>query len=365
MLRTKMDASNKTAITSQNVLSSSETENRGNFRQYILVFFATMFGIIALDWAYTYSCPMLYQESGYVVWRAKFTALYDCQVSTDVMLGDSRAQAAFIPKRFSPDAYNLSFGGSTPLDTYLVFKKLSRCLTPGQRVMISISPGEFTHLQPWLWENGARYGFFSFSDLREIAAGATSVDDASVETMHTRFGSGIGRDILYGSHFPALYTNNLVSSRVMLRGAINRELLNSAEGRRGFLPFGFRGGATEPISEVHDKHFRPLPVIDLFFRRTIDLARRANVKIDFVAAPLSQRSADAFQPTYEADFSAYVDGVAAAYPGVFRVVTPLFFAFADDLFSDDAHVSEKGAAHFTDWLAECLQRSPCKTPGLH
>ena len=340
---------------------------RNAFATYLLVFFATLVTVVGGAWVYTAQYPLLFEESGYLVWRAKFDAVASCSTGSDVMLGDSRAQAAFVPADYSTRAFNLALGGSTPLEAYLTFKQLAPCLTPGQHVMLSIAPGDFSHLSVWLWENGVRYGFFGLSDLRELAAGAAAAGDQSFARVETRVGSGLSRDIMYGIHFPSLYTNNLLTARVMRRGEVNRELLARATERRGFMPFDTGNGVVTPVSETRQAHFRVLPVIDLFMRKLTGLAAAKGVVIDFIAAPVSELSLAAFTKSYQSEFADYMAQLAASSGGAMRIVSPLFYAFPDAAFSDEAHVSEAGARRFTRWLARCRDGMPgsdCTVPEL-
>lgn len=331
--------------------------------RFVMVMAATFLGVIGVAWAYTYMSPMRFEESGYVVWRAKFDAIESCSVGSTVILGDSRAQSAFVPERFSPTSTNLAFGAATPLEVYLVFKKLIPCLTAGQHVMISIAPLEFQNISPFLWENGVRYRFFSFDDIRELAAGATDVHDNTLAHVQTRFGSGFARDLIYGSGFPSIYFNNLISARLMLRGEVNQQLLDRARVRRGFLPFGDYGGVTNPVGEAEFQHFKPLLVDDLFFRRMVLLAAKQHVILDFVAAPLSETSLSSISHSYQADFAYYLARLDPT-GATLKIAGPLFYSMPDRLFADSYHLKEAGAYIYTTWLNHCIKVGSCNSETL-
>ena len=322
--------------------------------RFVVIMATAFLGVIGITWAYTYMFPLLFEESGYVVWRAKFDSIESCSVGSTVILGDSRAQSAFVPERFSQISTNLAFGAATPLEVYLVFKKLVPCLTAGQHVMISIAPLEFQNISPFLWENGVRYKFFSFDDVRELASGAADVHDATLAHVQTRFGSGFARDLIYGSGFPSIYFNNLISARLMLRGGVNQQLLDRARVRRGFLPFADHGGVTNPVGEAGFQHFKPLLVDDLFFRKMVLLAGKQHVILDFMAAPVSETSLSSIAHSYQADFAnylAHLDPTGATL----RIAGPLFYSMPDRLFADSYHLREAGAYTYTTWLNHCIE----------
>jgi hypothetical protein len=331
--------------------------------RFIIVMIATFLCVIGITWAYTCFFPMRFEESGYMVWLAKFDVIESCSAGSTVVLGDSRAQSAFVPERFSRTSTNLAFGAATPLEVYLVFKRLVPCLTDGQHVLVSIAPIEFQKISPFLWENGVRYGFFSLGDIRELAAGASIVHDETLSHVETRFGTGLTRDLIYGSRFPSIYFNNLVNARVILRGEINQQLLDRATNRRGFLPFGDRGGATSPVDEARFQHFKPLPVDDLFFRKMIGLAAQKRVVLDFIAAPVSELSLRSIAQSYQADFATYMALLDPTH-ATFRVIGPLFYSFPDFLFADSYHLKEAGADSFTTWLGHCIDAEVCNPADL-
>jgi hypothetical protein len=297
-----------------------------------------------------------FQESGYPVWAAKFNIIKDCDFGSTVLLGDSRAQAAFMPTRLSSKATNLGFGAATPLELFIVASNLFDCPNRPDRVMVSLASVEFTLVQPFLWENGARYGFFNFKDLRRIAAAADNLNDLSLQHTETRDGQqGLLRDVIYGFHFPSIYLNSLIQSRVFGRHDLNLRLLFEASVNRGFLPFPPRGDPSLPGREVGHVEFQPLPIQNYFFDRLLALAQEKGIDIDFVAAPVNSTTINEISPSFQAGFTTYLRDFQARYKG-FHVVSPLFYVAPLAAFGDPEHLNVLGAERFTDGLASCLDK---------
>lgn len=331
---------------------------------YITTLFAVMAFIIGSTWIYTTKYPLYFQESGYTVWSSKYEFIQECDFGSTVLLGDSRAQSAFMPNRLEQKATNLSFGAATPIELYITATHVFECKNVPKRMLISLASVEFLLIQKFLWENGARYGFFSFSDLRGVAAAEKAIGDTAVNGTATRDGAnGLMRDALYGFHFPSIYFNSLVQSRVFGRHSQNVQLLATARQARGFLPFASQGTGAHPGREVGHAEFDPLPIQDYFFDRLLSMAKQRGVALDFVAAPISATTSAEMTPAFRDGFERYLRQYEERYPN-FHVVSPLFYTVPTEMFADTDHLNVSGAQFFTGRLASCLADLQARTIGI-
>ena len=334
------------------------------FARYITILFAVMAFIIGSTWIYTTRYPLYFQESGYTVWSSKYEFIHSCDFGSTVLLGDSRAQSAFMPDLLEQKATNLSFGAATPIELYITATHVFECRNVPKRMFVSLASVEFLLIQKFLWENGARYGFFSFADLRGIAAAEKAIGDSAVNDTATRDGAnGLMRDALYGFHFPSIYFNSLVQGRVFRRYRQNARLLATARQARGFLAFASQGTGALPGREVGHPEFDPLPIQDYFFDRLLSMAEQRGVALDFVAAPISATTSAEMAPAFRDGFERYLRRYEARYPN-FHVVSPLFYTVPTEMFADTDHLNIAGARFFTGRLASCLADLQARTIGI-
>ena len=136
------------------------------FTRYIITFFATIVGIIAVVWAYTATLPMAFMESGYASWTAKKTLLRQCQLGQITFFGDSRLEAGLRPLDLPIPATNLGLAAGTAIETRIA---VDRALTSFEEASSAVDAAGVRHAK----DGGALRAFLSSAsfdlDLQGIA----------------------------------------------------------------------------------------------------------------------------------------------------------------------------------------------------
>lgn len=310
---------------------------------------------LALVWLYVALAPLAFLDPEYAAWAAKARFLATCDLGDVVIAGDSRAAADIQPALISTRTTNLALGGGEPIEAFVALRRAMACPNPPKRVVLSFGMGHF--VRPDLfWQRSVAYGFLDFEDLEELRLASASLNDGSIYGM--RLPDGLAprlRAALYAARFPSLYFGNLLHGGVFLRLPENLAGLRRAEQSRGQYFFGTAAGDSVVAMEGHIDAFRPLPVLDWYFDRTLAMLAARGVEVDFVSTPMNDSTWRCVRPVVAETFAGYLEQYAARYPNL-HIVGPLLPHWPDRYFGDVfSHLNPEGSARFTrafaDWLS--------------
>jgi hypothetical protein len=312
--------------------------------------------VIAAAWVYTSLCPMAFLEGGYPIWAAKQSVLHRCKFGDVLILGDSRPEAAIVPARLPLMAANVTFGGTTPIETWFFARQAMKCAEPPRIVIYSHSMEAFMRPNFLLWKNAVRYGFLGFSDLREVAATAAALGDPSLAAISTRDGlDGIVRDLVYSSGFPSIFMASLIEGRGFGRYAYNKALFARTAATNGHVIYADSTPGPHVGSDAGIRSFAASPLEAAYFAKTLAMFAAAHVPVLLLAVPVGTATYAAMDTRPRTDFAAFLASSANRYPGV-RAWSPDVVPWPDDLFVDGSHMNTRGADIFTDRLGACLKR---------
>ena len=316
---------------------------------------------LGISWVYTSTQGIRFLESGYPVWSAKRTMLGACDLGEVAVFGDSRADSAVIPSRLSKQASNLGFAGGTPIEIYFFARSLQSCSKKPKTVLLSFNPGAFEVIQPWLWDNAARYGALGWSEISIIRQEAERLNDRSYFTTKPQIGlDGLMRDVTYSTRFPAIYFNSLIESKVLLRADANRQKFNEVMLSRGYPTYKAGAHVDEGPAKGGDKPFTPLPLQESFFEKTVAMLDRAGIDTFFMITPFNQANPRALNPGYQEAYLALIRRLGSQYPH-FHLLQQQAPVWPNIYFADGVHLNEEGADTFSRQLDHCLQE--LGTPG--
>lgn len=308
-------------------------------------------GALALVWLYVAFAPLAFLDPEYAAWAAKAHFLATCNLGEVVIAGDSRAAADIQPVLLGTEATNLALGGGEPIEAFVAVRRAMACPNPPKRVVLSFGIGHF--VRPDLfWQRSVAYGFLDFTDLEELRLASAALSDDSIYSM--KLPDGLMprlRAALYAARFPSLYFGNLLHGGVFLRLPENLAGLRRAEQSRGQYFFGTAPGDSVVAAEGHIDAFRPLPVLDWYFDRTLAMLAARGVEVDFLATPLNDSTWRCVHPEVAEAFAAYLRAYAQRYPNL-HIVGPLLPHWPDRYFGDSfSHLNPEGSALFSRAVA--------------
>lgn len=330
--------------------------NHLGFRPFLGIALLTLVSIYVLIWIWVIKEPMAYEEYDYSIWLAKMTLVRESKVGSLTILGDSNPCAALLPDRLGPGVVNLGLPTGTPLETFYVARKMIAGSTHPKAVIISILPSDFVSSEHF-WDVGVSYGFFSLRDLEEVRARSRALKDDSVigplspGDLDVRL-----KGFLYKIKFPSFYFPALIASHGYGRYQWNSERLKLVLADRGHSYFGLDKGSTLPDHEASLKSFVPSKVLDDYFNQTLALFQSQNIPVYFLSMPHNEASVQHYAPGLKEAFAGYLNQYAARYPN-FHVLGDTFPIYPSEDFGDPWHLNEKGAAQWSDYVAQLLNDS--------
>lgn len=326
------------------------------FTRYLAIFFATMFGIIGLVWAYVALFPIAFMESGYASWTAKSAMLQECQLGQVALFGDSRLEAGFVPAAFPVPSSNFGFAGGGAIEVRVAVDRALACHDLPRQAVITLVPEHFGPVSEFYWLLSLRYGFMTLGDVFAVQHRAGELGDTETFATPTPDGlSGPVRDWLYAAHFPSLSFANLVRGRGFGRFAVNRARLDEMLRSRGWAAYE-ADGKLNP--SAHPDRFIISKVQDAELVAALKALRARGVATALLVMP--------FAPTHTetaavlAAYEARLTELAAQTGAV--LLDPAVPEWPAKLFADGAHLDPEGARAFTGLLAACLKDGLLQPP---
>jgi hypothetical protein len=283
--------------------------------------------------------------------------LRDCNLGEVAVFGDSRADSAFIPARMSKLSTNFGFAGGTPIENYFFVKSFLACHNKPRVLILSFNPGAFEIVQPWLWDNAVRYQALGWDEISQVRHEAERLDDKTYFVTKPHIGiDGLFRDVAYSSHFPAIYFNSLIESRLLFRMDENRRKYAEVINARGY-PAYKRGAQVRLASAGSDEApFTPLPLQQRFFEMTVSMLEQAGIKTYFLIAPFSESGPHAHNRAYQAAYIEFLRHTSSQHPNL-HLMQNQVPVWPNSMFADGVHLNQNGADVFSRQLNQCVETS--------
>lgn len=291
-----------------------------------------------LIWVYTWMNPLGFMTDGtpFDLWNKEKTNTRQEKYYEALFLGDSTANAAYVPEILSDASINLSLGAITPMEAYYI-------------------------LQDWLDHNEApKVCYISFLDYH--------MKDTSTfwsRTMYThRFrleqNLEMMKAILEYGEGTAIETENYVTDFIayelrlpnkyitsLMNAGFNQRYEENVEARRLSALHGGRYIARgteeyETSKTIKFKHFKVHPLFDNYYRRLIEMCIDNEIQVRLVKLPLPDNQK--FTENYKEEFQAYYEKLKEDYPDVTVDWIP---TYEQTYFADRNHVNSHGALQFS------------------
>ena len=310
--------------------------------------------VFLLAWLWVAFMPLAFRDPEYPAWLARERMLAACALGDTIVLGDSRAAVDLMPARLPGRVVNLAVGGGESIEAYAALRRALACPHPPRRIILSFGPAHFAR-PDLFWERSVAFGFVGPRGVARLGRVSARLGDPSIERLRLPPGEPARlRAALYAVRFPTLSFAPLIRGGVFLRWWENRARLRQVLAARGQYFFGTAPGSSAVAEDAALRRFRPLPVLDWYFRALLALARSRGVPVDFVAMPVNAATFRAVRPAVRRAFAAYLAHAAAGDPG-FRVVGPVMPHWPDRYFGDGfSHLNPEGARRFSADFARLL-----------
>lgn len=271
----------------------------------------------------------------FYIWsREKTNTLQDKQYET-IILGDSTANAAYVPEILSDTTINLALSGSTPVENYYVLKEWLDNNQVPSACYISFYDMHFQR-EDCFWEWIMYSHRFSAKQNLEIIKSTVDYGEPSIITKNY-----ITDFISYELCLPNKYITSLMNASFNQRYEDNVAAMKSNDlhgGRyttRGTLEYN-------SVDTIEYSEFYVNPLFDDYYRKLISLCIENDIQVHIIKLPLPDNIV--FTDRYTADFNKYYENLKESFPELTIDWIPLY---DKSNFMDENHLNSHGALQFS------------------
>ncbi len=273
------------------------------------------------------------EEIPYYLWNKEQCSSRNKEDYDVLILGDSVANAAYMPEILSDRCINLSLGGTTPMENYYTLKDyLNNHKTP-KSVYISFMDMHLKQSECF-WLRTMCSHRYSMSENWEMLQAAKKFNDQSVYTDNALIDY-----ISYELYMPNKYIVALLNGGLNQRYKINMESYNTIELHRGRY---MRIGNKENASAVEFNRYQVRPLYDYYYKKLIQLCMDEGIKVHIVKLPLPD--VDAFSDEYRQQVDEYYNGLKNQFKDI---TFDKYDTYECYCFADKYHMNTHGALKFS------------------
>jgi hypothetical protein len=325
-------------------------------RSFLITLTAAFAAGLAFAWVWGLDHRLSYLSRDYALLAGKDHLIDGYSRPGLAVFGDSAVMDGVQPERLGPGVINCAMMGCTPIESYFLVRRLMKAPVRPRAVLLSYNAYHFVH-PDFYWENTVKFGVISGAEADEVFGNIVRLRDKELLS-----GSGLWNleqrlySFLLSRGFPPYYLSSLIAEPFGVREKENEEALAVIAQTRGQYYFPQADGSKTLNADTKLKAFTVSPVIDYYFRQTLDLLKKENIPAYFYVMPINGYSVPHLDPGVFRDYKAYLQGVAQADPQ-FHILSRFRTVYPWTLFSDYAHLNKKGTLRFNPEFAKILNRA--------
>lgn len=291
---------------------------------------------LLIIWIYIGTHPLAFmdEEAPYYLWNKAQTRLKQEKQYDTLFLGDSTANAAYMPEILSDTSLNLALGGASPVENYYVLQEYLEHHPAPDVCYISFADQHFQD-GGCFWTRTVYTHRFGMKQNREIFQTAAEYGDPLIckEDYMADF-------ISYELWLPHKYITALLNAGFNQRYEQNM----SAQ-----YAIGLHGGRyvavgnTEYTASEQTEYnaFHVVPFRDMYYRKILSLCAEKGIQVHIVRLPMPDNYV--YTDSYKEDFDRYYSSLKQEYPGMVVDFMPVW---DKSMFADGNHLNSRGALTF-------------------
>ncbi len=257
-----------------------------------------------------------------------------------VVIGDSMANASYVPEVLSSDTINLSLGGSTPMENYYTLQDWLAHNSAPDVCYISFDDGHFL-VANYFWTAMWAHRYSLKQDVEMLKAAAFYQEPSIlVEQSLSDF-------ISSQMYLPRTYITSIWDTSFYKTYETNSNFMRVDELHAGHY-LGRDLGEYEITDPMIFDEFQVNPLFDEYYRKIIELCLENGITPRIVKLPLPDTSE--YTDNYNKMFYAYYDSLQAVYPSL--TVDWETKTYPKNLFTDTRHMNAHGGLQFSLDLKE-------------
>lgn len=291
----------------------------------------------------TFGLKKYYFNPEYPMWQSKIDYTNHIHSADNLIVGDSRAMAGIDPAVLGDGYFNLSLGGSTPVEGYYFLKRYLN-KKKINHLILSYSP---MHLQNSMEfkHRTLKFGFLTNAELFEIYT-ESNRHKQLISSKNTNGKADIARNyLLYlaiSHNFFYLYRADI--RNFSLSNPYDR-IYKEVNDRAGVMDFGLEAFSQGRNKETEDEDFRVNPLIQAYLEKILILAREKHIRVHYVNMPFNDASFDHTTHRFKDSYARCMASLEAGYPEVDWHGG--LSARGNDWFGDESHLNAKGRNRFS------------------
>lgn len=309
-----------------------------NIIKLILVFLPF---IVVMVYSKFFALAFFDNETPYYIWNREFCKTSHAENYRSLIIGDSIANAAFIPEVLSESTLNLGLGGASPAEAYYIMSDWLTHNKAPEDVFICFYDTNIERSTTFWVRTMYSHRFTPFQNL-EIINNAARFGDNDIASSNRWFDF-----ISYELYLPNKYITSICNGKVYKRLAKNREALELIDLHRG--RYIIATGTLPEIPPFEYTEFKVSGLFDHYYRQLIDLCLKNGCRVHLLKLPLPSDAV--FTGEYIKTVNEYYDTLKKDYPGIdFEWFVE---DYGHDCFCDPMHFNAHGALKFnTEVLKE-------------
>lgn len=269
-------------------------------------------------------------ETPYYIWNKQFCNTTQEQDYDVIILGDSTANAAYMPEALSNGTVNLALGGTTPVENYYTMEDWLRNHEAPKAVYISFMDFHM-NVSDCYWSRSMYSHRYTFKQNWEMLQSAKEYGEKSIDTENCNLDFWA-----YELYLPNKYITSLANAGFNQRYEGNREAYYDDELHKGrYIAKGNVEGETE---SVEASAFYVAPMFDAYYRMLIGLCVENHIQVHLVKLPLSDNQT--FTDDYRDQFQEYYNSIKEEYP---EITLDWLGNYESYCFVDSTHMNTHGA----------------------
>lgn len=270
------------------------------------------------------------EETPYYIWNKQFCSTTQDQSYDVIILGDSTANASYMPEALSSATVNLALGGTTPIENYYTMKDWLRNHEAPKAVYISFMDYHMNMCDGY-WNRSMYSHRYAFRQNWEMLQNAKKYGEVSMVTENCNLDFWA-----YELYLPNKYITSLMNAGFNQRYEGNMNIYYDDELHKG--RYIAKGNVEWDVEPIEFSNFYAAPMIDAYYRKLIELCVENNIQVHLVKLPLSD--SQTFTDEYKEQFQEYYNSIKEEYP---EIAIDWLESYEGYCFADSLHMNTHGA----------------------
>ena len=243
-------------------------------------------------------------ETPYYFWNRDFTHTKQDQYFSTLILGDSAANAAYLPEAMSEGTVNLSLGGTTIVENYYVLQDWLSCHEAPRTVYLSFMDYHLIY-DNMFYERTVYSHRLTLEQEKEILKHAREAEDENIAVSDADL-----RLLEYNWYLPKYYLPALLNAGFTERRAENEEHYNDINLHRG----AYIGLTAEMYADTDQNTYDSYlvnPLYDRYYRMFLQLCQEKGIQVRIVSLPKTGNSV--LTPEYHDQRDGYYSSLVSDY----------------------------------------------------